>query len=487
MNTTDRPERGHGSRRQLLTYGLPALGLTGAGFGLGVLIPEGDSPETESPQSTRSSPAIVDVRDFGAVGDGKTDNIDSWQDAIDSVSPGGTVVFPAHQDGSSYFFSDTLKITKPVRIIGGGSPGLVVDDKGSNLSTELVFQSGKSGIRIGAEADKPRPSTWLVENLSIVSSDMRSSEQGSGNGIEVVDGFGRMNNVTVSGFGNHGIYLRGGSRVGGGNVNNSYLDRVRVYGCGGDGIRLEGSDCQQILIVKPDIVANYGWGINFNSCSANEVIAPHFDQQYNGSPGIIRDFGNSNTVGFVYAEQGQGRGSRVLLDREPSSGRESRYFRCEFSEYGGDLEIVDKTTSQTADVYSRSEGRLGSIAIRARAGHQRMVLEVGDDGAASVLLESPGASGAGRRRMIGFPAKDDAMVVDADLFPPESTMRDLGRDDARWRSVNVSQYVSAGVFDAESIPSASSVPIGSFVFRSDLGKPVWADGSRWVDSNGQSI
>lgn len=69
---------------------------------------------------------IVDVRAFGAIGDGVTDDSDAIQAAIDSLplsgpggsTPGGTVFFPQ----GTYAIQKTLEVRGPdMRLIGAGA------------------------------------------------------------------------------------------------------------------------------------------------------------------------------------------------------------------------------------------------------------------------------------------------------------------------------------------------------------------------------
>jgi hypothetical protein len=74
---------------------------------------------------------IVSVKDFGAVGDGATDDTDKIQAAIDSLPNGGTVQLPA----GSYKVTHQIQIQKPISIVGSvGSTFLL-----SNMTTGTVL------------------------------------------------------------------------------------------------------------------------------------------------------------------------------------------------------------------------------------------------------------------------------------------------------------------------------------------------------------
>jgi hypothetical protein len=67
-----------------------------------------------------SEPSIINVKDFGAVGDGVTDDTEAIQLAIESVPDGGaTIVVPP----GVYLLSDTIHLNKPGLIFTGRSMG----------------------------------------------------------------------------------------------------------------------------------------------------------------------------------------------------------------------------------------------------------------------------------------------------------------------------------------------------------------------------
>lgn len=70
---------------------------------------------TESIEPVDNSASIVNVRDFGAVGDGQFDNTEAFQKALNSLSPlGGTVEVPVGQ----YRFSGNIIIPQSVTLRG---------------------------------------------------------------------------------------------------------------------------------------------------------------------------------------------------------------------------------------------------------------------------------------------------------------------------------------------------------------------------------
>ena len=58
----------------------------------------------------------VNVSNYGATGDGVTDDTQAFKDAIDAVTAGGTLIIPT--PAVRYKLTDTLIIAKPMRIVG---------------------------------------------------------------------------------------------------------------------------------------------------------------------------------------------------------------------------------------------------------------------------------------------------------------------------------------------------------------------------------
>jgi hypothetical protein len=86
----------------------------------------------------------VNVKWFGAKGDGSVDDTVAIQTAIDSLKSGGVVFLPS----STYIVSATLNIRKPnVKIMGSGSSTVIKAADKSNYET-MILASGLSGIEV---------------------------------------------------------------------------------------------------------------------------------------------------------------------------------------------------------------------------------------------------------------------------------------------------------------------------------------------------
>lgn len=72
---------------------------------------------------------IVSVKDFGAIGDGVTDDTAAIQAAVDATPTGTTIYFPA----GTYAVSDEIRINKPLVVRGAGPGSFIADTGGAYL------------------------------------------------------------------------------------------------------------------------------------------------------------------------------------------------------------------------------------------------------------------------------------------------------------------------------------------------------------------
>lgn len=139
--------------------------------------------------ATAAAPQTVDVRSFGAIGDGSAGGGDGIQLAIDAAPPGGVVIIPA----GSYNLTKTLQIAdKAVTVSGAGQATVLWS--GSPLP--LIHKSGHGRTlrveKVGFDAQHPaavailceNPTTTYTQSLDVWISDC--SFTGNGSGVSLV-------------------------------------------------------------------------------------------------------------------------------------------------------------------------------------------------------------------------------------------------------------------------------------------------------------
>jgi len=184
---------------------------------------------------------FINVIEYGAVGDGTTDDTASIQDAIDAVIAlgGGTVYFPAGE----YLISDTIDIAPWY-----GSPAIIIRGDGYGpWNQDGVVATAEHATLITTETDAinvfniASTSQTVIENISI--RDNASSRTSGaaiyceryGNGITSDDGTVTgvyIKQVSIKGFYDGIRTIR---------LQSSTIDQVFIEDCERDGIRLESS------------------------------------------------------------------------------------------------------------------------------------------------------------------------------------------------------------------------------------------------------
>jgi len=136
---------------------------------------------------TEEAMLYLNVKNFGAKGDGTTDDLTAIQAAVDSVDStyGGTVFFPA----GKYRISDTIDITQNgVELRGEGGPG-------------DAWSFGTSNLLVDASGTAIETSTGLL-NVNIKQLHIRAAN-GAGGGDGIVINESNMcliENCTIKGF-----------------------------------------------------------------------------------------------------------------------------------------------------------------------------------------------------------------------------------------------------------------------------------------------
>lgn len=84
---------------------------------------------------------VVNVKDFGALGDGRTDDTQSLRAAAAALTPGSCLYLP----GGTYLVSSPVKITVPCYVQGGGG-GYTLQSARADVGVVLVSPRSKTGI-----------------------------------------------------------------------------------------------------------------------------------------------------------------------------------------------------------------------------------------------------------------------------------------------------------------------------------------------------
>lgn len=187
---------------------------------------------------------IINVRWFGAKGDGATDDFDAIMAAYNGIPAvpvqgldcKGTLYFP--RSSGDYLCSATILINDVVNILG---------DEGAfpYMSTRIKFPAATAGIRISFPAGGTRS---YIKNIQLYCSGLGSASDVTFHGIETNTTI-YLDNVYVRDFAGDGILV---DTTGAGNANSSWLQNIHCYENRCNNLHFIGEDSNACTIVNPD-------------------------------------------------------------------------------------------------------------------------------------------------------------------------------------------------------------------------------------------
>lgn len=226
------------------------------------------------------------VKDYGALGDGATDDAGAIRAAIaaavgsDTLRGGGSVYFPP---GVYKINSKILVDNETVRFVGATSGNCrpYGDWNGTTIKaaagiTAFEFRNGSNGA--GARS--------RLEHLHIIGSD---TSAGSNYGVVLSANSSAVSNCVIESFGGGGIHVRSGTVADPFIVDSSYnancwqVEWTRLYDNYGHGLFVEGVDSNAGNAVGVDCSYNAGWGIYDNSAFGNVYTGSHLDGNTSGA------------------------------------------------------------------------------------------------------------------------------------------------------------------------------------------------------------
>ena len=205
-----------------------------------------------------AEPDARTVEDFGAKGDGRTDDTAALQRALEGVAVGGTLALTR---GRTYLHSDVLTLTVADVVLTGGGTLLATEEERSALRIEADGVT-LDGVTLGVRATTRRwdapdqhrlyvaPGRGLVVRKVTV-----TGSAASGVFLAGVADF-RLEDITVKDTRADGIHLSQGSR-------NGRVLRPRLSGTGDDGVAVvsylqDGAPCRDIRVDNPVVRGTRG-------------------------------------------------------------------------------------------------------------------------------------------------------------------------------------------------------------------------------------
>ena len=273
------------------------IGINGTGIATNAVNVEYDPPfigaVTSGYTVSDKLEQIISVKDFGAVGDGVTDDLPAFQAAHDSLSPagssvGGEIWIPP----GNYYLAGTWVINKRVKI-SGASKGDQVQTAGSRLT----FPINVTGIRVhstfssgtGSGADYT-----VIQDLNLAAV---SAAGTVGHGIHMSTRC-RLYRLSIRNFGENGLHTVANAGTGTGNANLFYYEDVRVVDVNGHGFFTSEADANAGAFMLCDASSNNGWGFYEDSKLGNTYYSCHANGNLLGS--FINEAGGGSSNSSVY-------------------------------------------------------------------------------------------------------------------------------------------------------------------------------------------
>lgn len=276
----------------------------------------------------------VSVKDFGAVGDGATDDTAAINAAIASLGAGGGIVLLPRGD---YRITAKLTVSTPVTLAGAGR-GFT----SNQYSTRILKDGNFVGIEFaqGSAYGGARDFTLHSVNNADVS-----------DGIYITSGRVSLDHVNVQNHGRHGLNVY--------DANCSSFTRLRLFQNKGNGLHIEGSaqlNVNGMFFHDLDIQLNVGHGVNVQTGFSNFFFGVTL--QLNQGYGINIPDGDRNRFFGVYSEgntQGSLNFGSTALSNEVLFGIASDH-----------ITVSDASASNSWDVPgdSRSVWRGGSLTLQ---------------------------------------------------------------------------------------------------------------------------
>ena len=211
---------------------------------------------------------IVSVKDFGATGDGTTDDTAAIQAAINAVQTstfGGTVYFPK----GNYKTSSTLVILRTVTLKGDGP------DFSSIKPTSALTAPC---LRIGVDGDTPRPAGGFIENISF---DGTSTTNANAQGLNLWCSGVEIRNTYVLNFAGIGVYAT--------QAWTTQMSNCLIQGNKSTGIYLD-KECHDFGISFSRILYSTDYGIRVISSNSVKIYGCDIEQNTYG--GVYQDSSN---------------------------------------------------------------------------------------------------------------------------------------------------------------------------------------------------
>jgi hypothetical protein len=257
---------------------------------------------------------VVNVKDFGAVGDGVADDTVAIQAAINKADAlGGSEV---QLSAGRYVISDTLVLKNKVQLVGQGSAATEIYL--ANSSNVTMIKSYNYDALVGTD-------TWLVADGATYGYGLKrlrlygnKANQTSGSGVKFYGKRLRVDDVIIAQCKDEGwhsesnYYIAGAQAQNGDDMPEGLIRGLYVWECDSNGITWRGQHDTLIESIFVGLCA--GWGVRFETDSVAPVVySGTADVQFahiyaNKDGGIFIDTNSTMQGGLIISESNSGVG-----------------------------------------------------------------------------------------------------------------------------------------------------------------------------------
>jgi hypothetical protein len=239
---------------------------------------------------------IVSVKDFGAVGNGVTDDAAAIQAAIDAFSDGATIYLPA----GTYRVSTQILVNTKISLVGDG----IASENGTGAAYRgatcilRAFTGANATIALNGDC------------CAIDGVDVDGNNQGTGSQVQVWGSRVRIGKLSTRNSGGDGVRIgktdTGASTI---NANFWYIEYLITCGNAANGLRVDDTNTS--------IVGSYPLGL----ANANAGYAALIDARSNGGDGVQLGNCNDNVFADIGAQDNAGIGIHFKTDGTNSGPR----------------------------------------------------------------------------------------------------------------------------------------------------------------------